>query len=121
MKKIIIIAAVIFITFSLSSCSHGSPKSVVDSYFNALQKGDYTTAMSYTTLNDEEIQEQAKKLEGLEFKVSEYEILDETINDDKNTATVQVKYKFTSLMGENEVNDKEIKLIKKDKQWKIEE
>ena len=78
-------------------------------------------------MDDNEIQSQVEKLNGIKFQVYDYEIQNEVIDKDNNTATVQVKYKYSSIFNkESDTIDgdetvKSIKLVKKDGKWKITE
>ena len=127
MKKFTLVAVIAMVACVFCSCSFSSPKGVVDSYFKALQKGELEKALSYTTMDDNEIQSQVEKLNGIKFQVYDYEIQNEVIDKDNNTATVQVKYKYSSIfnkesdMIDGEETVKSIKLVKKDGKWKITE
>ena len=66
-----------------------------------------------------------EKLNGLKFQVYEYEILNEVIDKENNTATVQVKYRYNTILNGTDSTDgeevvKDIELVKKDGKWKIE-
>jgi len=114
--------SVVVVALLLVSCGSSSPKDVTNSYYKALQKGDYEKALSYTTAVDDkdEIQKEIKKMEGLDVKIPEYEIVSEEISDDGQTAVVEVKYKFTSSFNsEPEESTNKVKLIKQDGKWKI--
>ena len=71
--------SVVVVALLLVSCGSSSPKDVTNSYYKALQKGDYEKALSYTTAVDDkdEIQKEIKKMEGLDVKIPEYEIVSE--------------------------------------------
>lgn len=114
--------SVVVVALLLASCGSSSPKDVTNSYYKALQKGDFEKALSYTTAVDDkdEIQKEIKKMEGLDVKIPEYEIISEEISDDGQTAVVEVKYKFTSSFNsEPEESTNKVKLIKQDGKWKI--
>ncbi|MBQ3740132.1 MAG: DUF4878 domain-containing protein [Bacteroidales bacterium] len=122
MKKLFTIMSVVVVALLLVACGSSSPKDVTNSYYKALQKGDYEKALSYTTAVDDkdEIQKEIKKMEGLDVKIPEYEIVSEEISDDGQTAVVEVKYKFTSSFNsEPEESTNKVKLIKQDGKWKI--
>ena len=112
----VVVAALLFV-----SCGSSSPKDVTNSYYKALQKGDFEKALSYTTMvDDQEIQKEINKMEGMDFKIPEYEIISEEISDDGQTAVVEVKYKFTSAFNsEPEETTNKVTLIKQDGKWKI--
>lgn len=124
MKKIVLFVSAVILVFAFTSCGNTtSPKDVVNDYYAALQKGDFEKALSYTTMtNSEEIQQSVKKMQGIEFNVSEYEILDEEIAEDGNSATVKVKFSYTSSFNKNpEEKNETLNLIKEDGKWKIKE
>jgi len=114
--------SVVIAALLLVSCGSSSPKDVTNSYYKALQKGDFEKALSYTTVveDEDEIQKEIKKMEGLDVKIPEYEIVSEEISEDGQTAVVEVKYKFTSSFNsEPEESTNKVKLIKQDGKWKI--
>ena len=122
MKKLFTIMSVVIAALLLVSCGSSSPKDVTNSYYKALQKGDFEKALSYTTVvaAEDEIQKEIKKMEGLDVKIPEYEIVSEEISEDGQTAVVEVKYKFTSSFNsEPEESTNKVKLIKQDGKWKI--
>ena len=121
MKKTALFVSALLMVFAFSSCSKTSPKDVVNDYYTALQKGDYEKALSYTNLtNSEEIQASIKKMQGMEYKISEFEILNEEIAEDGNSATVEVKYTYTisSRKDPKEKTDT-LNLIQEDGKWII--
>ena len=100
MKKLALFVSALLMVFAFSSCSKTSPKDVANDYYTALQKGDFEKAMTYTTLTDsEEIQKSVQKMQGIEFKITEFEIINEEIAEDGNSATVEVKYSYTSAFN----------------------
>lgn len=113
--------SVVIAALLMASCGSPSPKDVTNSYYKAIQKGDFEKALSYTTVEDnEEIKKDIEKMKGLEIKIPEYEIISEEISEDGQTAVVEVKYKFTSSFNsEPEETTKKVKLIKQDGKWKI--
>lgn len=114
--------SVVIAALLLVSCGSSSPKDVTNSYYKALQKGDFEKALSYTTVvgDEDEIQKEIKKMEGLDVKIPEYEIVSEEISEDGQTAVVEVKYTFTSSFNsEPEESTNKVKLIKQDGKWKI--
>ena len=121
MKKLLTIMSVVIAALLMASCGSPSPKDVTNSYYKAIQKGDFEKALSYTTVEDnEEIKKDIEKMKGLEIKIPEYEIISEEISEDGQTAVVEVKYKFTSSFNsEPEETTKKVKLIKQDGKWKI--
>ena len=121
MKKLFTIMSVVVAALLLVSCGSPSPKDVTNSYYKALQKGDFEKALSYTTMvDDQEIQKEINKFEGMEFKIPEYEILSEEISEDGQTAVVEVKYKFTSAFNsEPEETTNKVTLVKQDGKWKV--
>lgn len=122
MKKLIIILCAMVAMFGMTSCnSTSTPTGVVKAYYKALKAGDYEKAASYTVLTEQkDIESYAAKLQGYEFKVLDYEILSETISDDGETATVEVKSTTTNSMNKEpkESTDK-VNLKKVDGKWRI--
>lgn len=123
MKKLALFVSALLMVFAFSSCSKTSPKDVANDYYTALQKGDFEKAMTYTTLTDsEEIQKSVQKMQGIEFKITEFEIINEEIAEDGNSATVEVKYSYTSAFNNDpEEKTEKLNLIKEDGKWKIKE
>ncbi len=122
MKKLLTIMSVVIAALLMASCGSPSPKDVTNSYYKALQKGDFEKALSYTTTSEdkEEIQKDIEKMQGLDLKIPEYEILSEEISEDGQTAVVEVKYSFTSSFNSQpEEKTKKVKLVKQDGKWKI--
>jgi len=121
MKKIALIVSAVLMVFAFSSCSKTSPKDVANDYYAALQKGDFEKALSYTDMTDsEEIQKNAQKMQGIALNISDYEILNEEITEDGNSATVEVKYTYTSVFNDNpEEKTNKLNLVKVDGKWVI--
>lgn len=120
-KKLYILFGIAFLALFAVACNSNDPTKTVQNYFEALQKGDYKEAMSLTTIeSDEEIESQAKKLEGIELKVSDFEVVSKNVADDGQTAEVEVKYRFSSVFNETpEESSQTIGLVKQDGKWKI--
>ena len=121
MKRILLIISIVATALILASCSSTSPKDVTNSYYKALQKGDFEKALTYTTVeHNEEVKKEVEKMKGLEVKIPEYEIVSEEISEDGQSAVVEVKYKFTSSFNsEPEESTNNVKLVKQDGKWKI--
>ena len=67
MKRILLIISIVATALILASCSSTSPKDVTNSYYKALQKGDFEKALTYTTVEDnEEVKKEVEKMKGLE-------------------------------------------------------
>lgn len=102
------------------ACNTNDPAKIVQNYFEAFEKGDYKKAMSLTTIeSNEEIESQVKKMEGMELKISDFEIVSENISDDGQTAEVEVKYSFSSVFNKPKESSQTIELVKQDGKWKI--
>ena len=123
MKKLALFVSALLMVFAFSSCSKTSPKDVANDYYSALKKGDFEKALSYTNMtNSEEIQQSVQKMQGIEFKITEFEIINEEIAEDGNSATVEVKYSYTSAFNKDpEEKTEKLNLIKEDENWKIKE
>lgn len=120
-KKLYILFGIAVLALFAAACNSNDPTKTVQNYFGALQKGDYKEAMSLTTIeSDEEIESQAKKLEGIELKISDFEVVSKNVADDGQTAEVEVKYRFSSVFNETpEESSQTIGLVKQDGKWKI--
>ena len=121
MKKIALFVSALLMVFAFSSCSKTSPTDVANDYYSALKKGDFEKAMSYTNMNNyEEIQQSVQKMQGFALNISEYEIVNEEIAEDGNSATVDVKYTYTSAFNKDpEEKTEKLNLIKEDGKWVI--
>lgn len=120
-KKLYILFGIAVLALFAVACNSNDPTKTVQNYFGALQKGDYKEAMSLTTIeSDKEIESQAKKLEGIELKISDFEVVSKNVADDGQTAEVEVKYRFSSVFNETpEESSQTIGLVKQDGKWKI--
>ncbi len=120
MKKLYIIFGIAVMALFAVACNTNDPAKTVQNYFEAFEKGDYKKAMSLTTIeSNEEIESQVKKMEGLELKISDFEIVSENISDDGQTAEVEVKYRFSSVLNKPKESSQTIELVKQDGKWKI--
>lgn len=121
MKRFLLFLSIFVAGLLMASCGSSSPSEVTNSYYKALQKGDFEKALTYTTIEDKaEIKQEIEKMEGLEVKIPEFDIVSEEIAEDGTTAVVEVKYKFTSSFNsEPEESTNNVKLVKKDGKWKI--
>ena len=123
MKKLIVLFIAVVAIFCFSSCKKATPSDTVKGYYEALMKGDFEKAMTYTDITDkEEIQQHIDKMKGCNLKVSEYEILSETLADDGQSAVVAVKYTSSSSWSSKpSESNKTLDLVKKDGKWVIHE
>lgn len=120
MKKLYIIFGIAVMALFAVACNTNDPAKIVQNYFEAFEKGDYKKAMSLTTIeSNEEIESQVKKMEGMELKISDFEIVSENISDDGQTAEVEVKYSFSSVFNKPKESSQTIELVKQDGKWKI--
>ena len=122
MKKLALFVSAVILVFAFTSCGcSNSPKKVANNYYAAMQKGDFEKALSYTDMTDsEEIKDYVQKFQDLEINVSEFEIINEKIAEDGNSATVEVKYSYTSVFNEDlQEKTQTLNLIKKDGKWVI--
>ncbi len=120
-KKLYIIFGIAVLALFAVSCGSNDPTKTVQNYCDALQKGDYKKALSLTTIeSDEEIESQIKKMEGFGLKISDFEIVSESIADDGQTAEVEVKCLFTSVFNDTpKESSKTMNLVKQGGKWKI--
>ena len=116
MKKIIgALSLILIVSALIIGCKGGkisTPKNTVNEYYSFLKSGKVEKALSLTTMSDEEIKKEVAKYEGFKFDLKDYEILSEEIVEDGKTATVKVKYSFTSTMSDKTENKEDkIKLL----------
>ncbi|MDR3227246.1 MAG: DUF4878 domain-containing protein [Prevotellaceae bacterium] len=113
-----VLASMVFI-----GCGGGgnlSPKEVAEKAINAAKNYDYKTLKNYVVKSQIPAIEEAEKSndessEDKELRESAiFEVISETISDDGNSATVNVKITVGDNSFENDLD-----LVKEDGQWKV--
>ena len=122
MKKVLFAIAICFITMAvLSSCSghDNSPEGVAKAAVECLKAKDYKGYMDLTSATKEQKEAMTAMLQKVGQQTDEkggvesYEIVDQEIDEEKGTATVNVKVTYGS--GDTEGN--KMKMLKKDGDW----
>jgi len=128
MEKIKIVW-VLMISALLFSCGGGSdskPADQVDKLIKSIEKGEYDAAidclaMEGKTLTDEEKNKlnamlgMTKGVIDSKKGITSSEVIEETISEDGNTATVKIKYVY----GNGDEDNSEYNLVKEDGAWKV--
>jgi len=118
MKKLVSMIAALMIcaVFMVSCGGNETPTQVVEKFYKAMTTGDINTIKAVTEgLSEEayaEFQEEAKRPETQKISIK---IISEQIAPDGKTATVKAKL----LLDGQEIEDEEIKLVKRDSGWKM--
>jgi hypothetical protein len=135
MKKVMSLLVAATAVFAVSCGGSGGSKSPADiekSIYSQFQSGNYQKGLEIYFANidkgDNEQTAEAKEKEAAYIKalaekvkadqknqITKFEILEETIAEDGETATVKVK--FTT--GDGKESEQTSKYVKKDGQWKI--
>ncbi len=129
-KNLILWSAIIAFIFAACGGSSNTPSSTVEAYFNAVKAGKYEKSLKYLAVESEsedgkltekeeaqmlalagKMEESMKEVGGIES----FEVLSETIAEDGNTATVEVKL----TNGNGDSDDSSMKLKKVNDEWKI--
>lgn len=114
--------------FALAGCSGGKPETVVESFYSAAEDGkveDATALISFSNVPPNqmvaakgkiqmivgEMQSRIQANEGLK----DVEVLESTISEDGNSATLRTKLLFNN--GKDQVENH--RLVKEDGDWKI--
>ncbi len=122
MKKVLFAIAICFITMAaLSSCSShdNTPEGVAKAAVECLKAKDYKGYMDLTSATKEQKEAMAAMLQKVGQQTDEkggvesYEIVDQEIDEEKGTATVNVKVTY----GNGDTEDNKMKMLKKDGDW----
>ena len=122
MKKVLFAIAICFITMAaLSSCSShdNTPEGVAKAAVECLKAKDYKGYMDLTSATKEQKEAMAAMLQKVGQQTDEkggvesYEIVDQEIDEEKGTATVNVKVTY----GNGDTEDNKMKMLKKDGEW----
>ncbi len=122
MKKVLFAIAICFITMAaLSSCSShdNTPEGVAKAAVECLKAKDYKGYMDLTSATKEQEEAMAAMLQKVGQQTDEkggvesYEIVDQEIDEEKGTATVNVKVTY----GNGDTEDNKMKMLKKDGDW----
>lgn len=122
MKKLMTITLVCAIAFVIAACSSGGsePKTVVEDYITALQKGNYQKALDYCDYTQEEkeklvalLEEKAKQDDGQIMPLKSFEVIDQQIDEEAGTAVVTVSV----TNDKDETNERKLSLVKHDGKW----
>lgn len=122
MKKLLMTLFVATFAFSFVGCKSDSPSKTVDAMFTALQKGDFLTACGYMQGFDQATEEERQQaadmigaVAGDTFSDMTYEILEETIAEDGQSATVKVH-----MTTKDDDEDNDMSLVKTENGWRVE-
>lgn len=122
MKKILMTLFVAAATIAFVGCKSGNgPSKAVDAFMTCMQNGQFSEAVDMIDGAEDVTAEEREFVVGLmesigdELKGMTYEILEETIAEDGNSATVKVK--MVSSEGEEDTND--INVVKGEKGWRV--
>ena len=122
MKKVLFAIAICFITMAaLSSCSShdNTPAGVAKAAVECLKAKDYKGYMDLTSATKEQKEAMTAMLQKVGQQTDEkggvesYEIVDQEIDEEKGTATVNVKVTY----GNGDTEDNKMKMLKKDGDW----
>ena len=122
MKKVLFAIAICFITMAaLSSCSShdNTPEGVAKAAVECLKAKDYKGYMDLTSATKEQKEAMTAMLQKVGQQTDEkggvesYEIVDQEIDEEKGTATVNVKVTY----GNGDTEDNKRKMLKKDGDW----
>ena len=122
MKKVLFAIAICFITMAaLSSCSShdNTPEGVAKAAVECLKAKDYKGYMDLTSATKEQKEAMTAMLQKVGQQTDEkggverYEIVDQEIDEEKGTATVNVKVTY----GNGDTEDNKMKMLKKDGDW----
>ena len=122
MKKVLFAIAICFITMAaLSSCSghDNTPEGVAKAAVECLKAKDYIGYMDLTSATKEQKEAMTAMLQKVGQQTDEkggvksYEIVDQEIDEEKGTATVNVKVTY----GNGDTEDNKMKMLKKDGDW----
>ena len=122
MKKVLFAIAICFITMAaLSSCSShdNSPEGVAKAAVECLKAKDYKGYMDLTSATKEQKEAMTAMLQKVGPQTDEkggvksYEIVDQEIDEEKGTATVNVKVTY----GNGDTEENKMKMLKKDGDW----
>ena len=122
MKKVLFAIAICIITMAaLSSCSShdNTPEGVAKAAVECLKAKDYKGYMDLTSATKEQEEAMAAMLQKVGQQTDEkggvesYEIVDQEIDEEKGTATVNVKVTY----GNGDTEDNKMKMLKKDGDW----
>lgn len=122
MKKVLFAIAICFITMAaLSSCSghDNSPEGVAKVAVECLKAKDYKGYMDLTSATKEQKEAMTAMLQKVGQQTDEkggvesYEIVDQEIDEEKGTATVNVKVTY----GNGDTEENKMKMLKKDGDW----
>lgn len=122
MKKVLFAIAICFITMAaLSSCSShdNTPEGVAKAAVECLKAKDYKGYMDLTSATKEQKEAMTAMLQKVGQQTDEkggvesYEIVDKEIDEEKGTATVNVKVTY----GNGDTEDNKMKMLKKDGDW----
>lgn len=122
MKKVLFAIAICFITMAaLSSCSShdNTPEAVAKAAVECLKAKDYKGYMDLTSATKEQKEAMTAMLQKVGQQTDEkggvesYEIVDQEIDEEKGTATVNVKVTY----GNGDTEENKMKMLKKDGDW----
>lgn len=122
MKKVLFAIAICFITMAaLSSCSghDNTPEGVAKAAVECLKAKDYKGYMDLTSATKEQKEAMTAMLQKVGQQTDEkggvesYEIVDQEIDEEKGTATVNVKVTY----GNGDTEENKMKMLKKDGDW----
>lgn len=125
MKKLFFAFAMVLAGLALSACDTNSPSVTAEKVLKTIQQGNYDQFVELIYTDDDNPEEVAQLRSLIKEKaanenkneIESYEILNETIDEDGQTATVTYKVKYKD---EKEPSQESMKLRKNKKgEWKM--
>ncbi len=121
MKHLRLLILALAAVFAMTACSDtNTPINVTETFLAALHDGDYNTAFSCTT-SDENLRESTvENYEMLKLCVTDYKITASEIDESGTSAIVKATTTMTSAFNTTAAtSDEEYHLVKVDGKWKL--
>lgn len=121
MKKITTLA-IASLAFAMAGCSNGNntPEKVVNNFYQATQNNEFSQAMEYTNMAEEEREQVISLLGETGMVIHDFKVTDSRIEEGDSTAWVSLHLVVSNAFHPDTMgNDIEVPCVKVGKDWKV--
>jgi len=120
MKRITVLLSAIMAITLMGCSSKNTPEQVVLNFYKATQENDFTKAMSYTNLAEEEQEQVIQVLDQMGMVIHEYSVNETNMEEGDSTAFVSLHLVVSNAYNPDTMSsDLDIPCVKVGNDWKV--